>query len=636
MPSKRALLIASTHGGLRGPRNDIARMESALNDCGFHVTKCSGNEAHRDKIMLALSQLVNDTGEQDTVVVYYSGHGGIVEGSMMQATEATSLDGASPWRRQFIVPEDFGSSGPGDFRGILDVELSSVLRAITEKTKNLTVILDCCHAGRIAREPGFGSDAVPKNIPKVEFSELSEHLKKLKEAGHINPLVYEEENPFMVSIAAARATETAWEHRNAQGEWCGVMTEVLASLISKSTASLIPWRTILFRVMDRVNVEFSSQHPYVAGPAYRLQFSLDENISEAFHIKASDKRFIINAGRVSGVHEGNVYGVKPLSATSFDKQLAKAVVTQATAFSAIAELNFGEFESNTLPEDGGMVYLQEYALPRWPVGLPPGLSWLDTLVQSSRFVRTQDPEESGFLLAQFSKELDNVVLHSNQGVRIISVPVEPSSAERQRVLAAVEQLSRAKHLMSLRNEEPEEFLIQDVQLELTVVSPLQRIVRLDGSDVLTEGERVCIKLTNQGPDKVYVYIFNINSSGVISRISHSKGIELPVGRMEDIGRSKKPTGLGMSWPEALNRSETLEETLLFVLTDSPVDLDHLANPPSEPPTIRSSLSNLQQLTWTISTGCSRDPKEPVDENVCYAARQIKYQLLPRNASGKGA
>ena len=42
-----------------------------------------------------------------------------------------------PWRSQFIVPLDYDQTKEEDFRGILDVEMSHMLRDTTEKTQNV-------------------------------------------------------------------------------------------------------------------------------------------------------------------------------------------------------------------------------------------------------------------------------------------------------------------------------------------------------------------------------------------------------------------------------------------------------------------------------------------------------------------
>jgi len=107
-----------------------------------------------------------------------------------------------------------------------------VLRSITEKTKNVKVFLDCCHAARMARAPRFGNSAAPKSVLGVQTHDLTEFTSMLKHSEYYQKGLYDEENTPIVCIAAAAATETAWEYRNSSGRWCGIMTEALVRVLS--------------------------------------------------------------------------------------------------------------------------------------------------------------------------------------------------------------------------------------------------------------------------------------------------------------------------------------------------------------------------------------------------------------------
>src|SRR4051794_5955999 len=122
MPSKRALLVASPFRGLRGPPNDVEKVAKILGHLDFDITRCCGTSATRDGILSAWRRLIEKTSPGDAVVIYYSGHGGIVESPGKPGQGLQDLDLATPWRYQFLVPMDFDKSTSGDFRGVLDVE----------------------------------------------------------------------------------------------------------------------------------------------------------------------------------------------------------------------------------------------------------------------------------------------------------------------------------------------------------------------------------------------------------------------------------------------------------------------------------------------------------------------------------
>lgn len=181
-PTLRALLIASPYGGLRGPENDIKSMAGVLTKYGFDVTECCGAEATRAKILDCWRNLIDSSSAGDVVVIYYSGHGGIVESSEDSHSQQGGSVDSPP--SQFLVPMDLDKSTDDDFRGIMDIEMSYLLRDTTNKTKNVTVILDCCHSGRMARDPRHINRAWLRNLPPFKHAALRNHEDRLRHKGH--------------------------------------------------------------------------------------------------------------------------------------------------------------------------------------------------------------------------------------------------------------------------------------------------------------------------------------------------------------------------------------------------------------------------------------------------------------------
>ncbi|KAE9378771.1 hypothetical protein N431DRAFT_433836 [Stipitochalara longipes BDJ] len=644
MSNKKALLIASQFKGLKGPANDVSKMDKVLRDLGFEISCCDGTNATYDGILQAWHQLIDTISPEDSVIVYYSGHGGSVKSVENHDRNVQESHSITPWRYQFLVPVDFDDRQNGDFRGILDVELSCLLQSMTDKTRNVTIILDCCYAGRMARDPSFGDAAVSKSISRVLYPNVLERVNRLRVRGRFQQETHVEENPFVVRIAAAAASETAWEYENERGEWCGVMTEALIHAISESKDCQIPWRTTLLRVSELVNVRFPYQHPQVEGPGDRLHFSVQERVTGAFHIRNENDRIVIQGGRVSRVREGNVYSVMPfgMEKAVVEKQLAEARVTHATAFKATAELLLDQRQVSRLPTEGALAFLQSDALYKWPVGLPSSLLWLRKMIHASRYIRPEEPDGDDVILAEFQEGPDGITLHSNRGVVVAAASTEPTLDDRTRLLDAAEQLARAQHLLSLRNETLDDVLEHDVEVRFGIVGKsggLERIIRQDGADSVSDNDRVYIELNNHGTRTVYVWVFDVNAAGKITRVSRSspKGIELPPGRNEVLGASRYSPdlrGLPVSWPKVLSRARPVEETLLFILSDSSVDLNHLADQGRKLSSERMTLSKLEQLTYRISSGESRDiTLEEDDDLTRYTMIHIPFLLFP-NASEK--
>jgi hypothetical protein len=172
-----------------------------------------------------------------------------------------------------------------------------------------------------------------------------------------------------------------------------------------------------------------------------------------------------------------------------------------------------------------------------------------------------------------------------------------------------------------------------------------RTIQQDGTDSICEGDRVYIELVNRGPETVYMWIFDVNVAGRIKLVSKSspRGVELPPGRMEVLGAARhRPglRGLPVGWPEALSQSrgDPVGETLVLILTSSPVDLNHLSDR-SKPSTGRTNLSVLEQLTSRISSGESRNVTvvEDDDDVVRYTTIRIPFLLFPKDlANGRAS
>ncbi|MCD8485667.1 MAG: caspase family protein [Desertifilum sp.] len=113
--------------------------------------------ATRQQILTVFNQLIERVSQnpEATVIVYYSGHGGPIEG----------LDGKSEY---FLVPYGFDGSRIAD-TAISGREFTEKIEAI--KARKLVVLLDCCHAGGIPTlkevDKSFTKSPVPPDLLNV-------------------------------------------------------------------------------------------------------------------------------------------------------------------------------------------------------------------------------------------------------------------------------------------------------------------------------------------------------------------------------------------------------------------------------------------------------------------------------------
>lgn len=251
---RRALLLGNPGDGLVGVPADLATMSALLDRYAFTdlVTLLGGDRA---AILAAIRALVDRAGPGDAAVLYYSGHGWRVADGEFQG----------------ISPSDIHASTAADFRGILAEELSALVDELTEKTANVTVILDCCHSTGIFRGDPESTAGV-RALPAPWRVPLPELLAALRARGLDRPRSDPETNQLAVRLFACRPDQRAHEDRRAPG---GLLTRALAAVLAESDHGDLVWEDVGRRVEARVRAIKPGQHPVVVGPARRYLFSLD-------------------------------------------------------------------------------------------------------------------------------------------------------------------------------------------------------------------------------------------------------------------------------------------------------------------------------------------------------------------------
>jgi hypothetical protein len=112
--------------------NDVVKVLTDASLCGYlpaNVRVLRDAEATKTRIVEELQWLATSSTEEDTAIVYFSGHGGHVAG------ENSGI---------YLCPVDFRLDDLVS-TGIEAAEVTSLLRTI--RSKKLAVLLDACHAG---------------------------------------------------------------------------------------------------------------------------------------------------------------------------------------------------------------------------------------------------------------------------------------------------------------------------------------------------------------------------------------------------------------------------------------------------------------------------------------------------------
>ena len=259
--TRRALVLGAATGELTGVGHDVTTMRQILGDRGFEVRELTGAAATRDGILGAYEQLIQDTVAGDAAFVYYSGHGG----SARSPEPGTA-------RFPFIVPTDFDSSGPADFRGILATELSVLLARLLQRSPDATVMLDCCHAAHMSRDPALR----PRALKRVTYLDVEVHRQRQLAAGLDVSLLDPLGNRAAVRLVACPPDASAYEFPNDDGVTCGIFTDAFRVALGEAGELPVTWATLMARIRGRVLALAPEQRPEVEGDeSSRLLFGTE-------------------------------------------------------------------------------------------------------------------------------------------------------------------------------------------------------------------------------------------------------------------------------------------------------------------------------------------------------------------------
>lgn len=127
---------------LNGCVNDAEAMKTmVMAKYGFsqqHIRQLYNQEASRENILSAITELLQSSQKGDAVLIFYAGHGSQV---------VNSLSAEQDQRDETIVPAD-AYKGAADIR---DKELAALFNRLLDKGVVLTVIFDSCHSGSAGR-----------------------------------------------------------------------------------------------------------------------------------------------------------------------------------------------------------------------------------------------------------------------------------------------------------------------------------------------------------------------------------------------------------------------------------------------------------------------------------------------------
>lgn len=332
---RRALLLGCPWGTLYGVHHSLAALRASLVGRGFAVAgELCGPEVPRAAVLAALDEFVADTRPGDAAVIVYVGHGGRHE---HRAHDVAAPGPPTPPAFHALLPTDAPRSTAADCRAITSFELLAVLRALVERTGNVTVILDCCHAAGLIRDPASTSELFGRTWEPAARAQIGERLHARGGAGPTRP-----ELEVVVRIVASAALERAYEERLADGRHIGAFSRALAEVLDETRDLDLSWVDVAHAVHARVQARRPGQWIGLEGPRDRVPFALRELRrpidSHPCH-QAADGRVRVAAGWLQGVAVGDRFALQPLGVAGWPgATLATAVAAEVSACEAALQL----------------------------------------------------------------------------------------------------------------------------------------------------------------------------------------------------------------------------------------------------------------------------------------------------------
>lgn len=559
--SKRALLIGINKYPKLAPRyqlsgcvNDVKLMANTLtNNFGFpkeNVKLLRDEEATREGILKAMDELVDCTGENDVVVVHYSGHG----------SQRTDLEGDEPDKKdETIVPSDSGRQ-PNPNRDISDDEIYLWLLRLTKNTDYVTLIFDCCHSGTITRD-SFGAKerrvepdlrtAEEMGLKPVELGHAGSASRDLGPSGWL-PL-----SKRYVLIAGCHDSESSFEytvHQNGSSEDYGALTYFLNQELVKATPGTT-YRSVFERASAQVAAYEARQHPQMEGARDRELFGIhDINPLRFVTVKSRQMAQItLAAGAAHGLTVNSRWAVYPQTINQATEETHKQGVAEITDVMAVTSIAKILEESQTDPIAADSKALEETHFHgnmqmvvdiQAPTGYEIAVQDLNGLIQkSSLLLRAEKQEEAdvrvyvipprmevgeGDPVPQLGS-LSEAIWAVVRGGRLIMPPHPLSETNSVYLLRDnLEKLARYRYAMAIRNPNDDNPLKGKIDFRLLRMASDGSWMNAEpenesGMILYSEGDRIAFKIINNYSSSVYVSILDFGLKGAIDLLHPIQG-----------------------------------------------------------------------------------------------------------------
>jgi len=518
-PRKFALLVGiNTYrypqqvSPLAGCENDAENMQALVTGkfdfkAGDIKILKSAQATHEEIVKAFQDHLIAQAQQDDIVVFHYSGHG-----SQMKDVSGDEIDGLD----ETLVCHD--SRDPaGKVFDVSDDEINGLLKQLSQKTKNITLIFDSCHSGTVSRDVSGLAREAPKDKRQPPATPPA---YALSERGMEDESDLRLKNVNYVLIAGCLSIEKSFELRE-NGKEYGTLTYYLVEAL-KNAGAKATYRDVMDKVRSRVSTKYPNQHPQLEGAAAdHYVFSDSTSLAQAYILASprDNNTVTLQAGAVQGLTAGSIFDLYDPETKDFgpkQKPVAQVQLTSVAAFTSegtrtgkpIQPASRAVEREHQYPDLKLMIYYQ---------GLSPSakLRAIKAKLDQYKFIQAvAEPRGYHLLLRQDGQQ---IVTEGGSATELSPRVSINDPAVVDTVVSQVKQWTKWFNVLSINNPGSAD------KINLTIKVVDDRGVSRDpfanlgkAEDTLRVGEQFQFTVTNKSTRDFYISILGLSTDGSVS------------------------------------------------------------------------------------------------------------------------
>jgi hypothetical protein len=569
----RALLIGITADDLPGVAEGVEAMARVLERQHDFTELTRLIDPTGPQIRQAFGVLARATRPGDAVVVYYAGHGSVFR--------APLVDGEGHVCHIAVMPPDLHATRLGEFRGLLGTEISRLIRVLTDRSDNVTVILDCCYAADMLRIEDDGIDdpvflAVEEETRTDAAAKSCPVQRGIERAGTSGARAV----LLLASASGGRSFPDPDPDRRSL-----LFTSCLIEALGEDRDRRATWLEIIRTVRRKLRQQRRAQLPGVTGARYRRPFTVEDGRPGPGFVAADvqdDGMLTVDAGSFAGVREHEAFDVYHYTrdAKPTMERIARARVLRVEPGRSLLHVHE---RARKLPR---VVYIRpdEHARDETPIVVDPGVAaalvgreraWLPTGAW-------RGPRGEETPAVRLGLDDAAIVARDHEGERFALV--EPASRE-----AAIQVLARARHWWRLDSklDDPEMCTLGDCFEArwglLDARDGSERELAPDAVVPADTAARMFLHVRNIGVyRRLYVRAYRVCvDREIVEWEDVPDGVCIESRSSRHIGDQTCGAGRGiaLSWPGGVPRAwfhgEPAREKVLLCVSNAPIHRDFL-------------------------------------------------------------